>query len=90
MSTRADRIEAALRAAFQPDHLEVIDESALHAGHAGSSAAGETHYLVRMQAQQFAGASRVARSRSVHQALADEFASGLHALSLNLRSPGDA
>jgi len=89
MPTRAERIEAALRTAFAPAFLKVQDESAMHAGHAGASAAGETHYQVMMQSGSFAGQARLARSRAVHAALASEFASGLHALSLKLSAPGE-
>lgn len=87
--TRAKRIEAALRATFTPENLTVLDESAMHAGHAGAAPGGETHFQVTMQAQGFAGLGRLARSRAVHDTLADEFASGLHALALKLRAPGE-
>lgn len=89
MSTRASRIEAALRQHFAPDLLVVRDESHLHAGHAGASPSGETHYAVVMVAGGFDGQSRVARSRAVHAALAGEFADGLHALSLTLRTSSE-
>jgi stress-induced morphogen len=89
MTTRADRIEAALRRQFSPAVLMVRDDSHLHAGHAGASASGETHYAVTMVAGGFDGQSRVARSRAVHAALADEFANGLHALSLTLRTASE-
>jgi BolA family transcriptional regulator, general stress-responsive regulator len=52
--------------------------------------AGETHYHVAMTAGCLAGQSRLARSRAVHEALAAEFSSGLHALSLSLRTPEEA
>jgi BolA protein len=84
MSGRKARIEAALVAAFAPVELAVIDESAQHAGHGGARPGGETHYQVVMRAAAFMGQTRVARSRAVHEALAAEFASGLHALSLRL------
>ncbi len=86
---RAERIRTALETAFAPVSLEIADESARHAGHAGASAAGETHFNVAMVADGFAGVSRVERSRRVHAALADEFSGGLHALSLVLRSPDE-
>lgn len=88
--TRAGRIEAALRAAFAPAELRIEDESARHAGHAGAAPGGETHFAVRMVAASFEGMSRVARSRAVHTALVNEFSAGLHALSLNLRTPAEA
>ncbi len=89
MATRFERIETALRTAFQPAELAVVDESARHAGHAGAAAGGETHYQVVMESAAFTGMGRVARSRAVHAALAAEFSSGLHALSLKLRAPGE-
>jgi BolA protein len=88
-TTRAGRIEMALRSAFQPARLAVVDESAMHAGHAGAGPGGETHYQVSMESAAFAGLGRLARSRAVHTALAAEFACGLHALSLALRAPGE-
>ena len=89
MLTRQDRLRAALTAAFTPDLLEIVDDSARHAGHSGAAAAGETHYSVRMVSNAFAGQSRVARSRAVHAAVDFEFRDGLHALSLVLRSPSE-
>ncbi len=85
--SRSDRISAALAAAFAPVLLRVVDDSAQHAGHAGATAAGETHYTVEMVSAAFAGQARLARSRAVHAALQPEFDSGLHALSLRLDSP---
>ena len=87
MSSRADRITAVLRQTFNPARLEVVDDSARHAGHAGHAPEGQTHYLVLMVADSFRGQSRLERSRAVHAALAGEFASGLHALNLTLRTP---
>jgi BolA protein len=78
---------ALLRQQFAPEFLRIVDESARHAGHAGAAPGGETHYHVLMVALAFRGQSRIARSRGVHAALADEFAGGLHALALTLRTP---
>ncbi len=86
---RKQRIEAALQAGFAPTELRVIDESALHAGHAGAREGGQTHYQVMMVSDRFTSLGRLARSRAVHEALAAEFAGGLHALSLNLRAPSE-
>ncbi|MFM2150796.1 MAG: hypothetical protein RLZZ187_3102 [Pseudomonadota bacterium] len=87
MNRRADRIAAALAAAFPPAEVEVVDDSHRHAGHAGAAPGGETHYNVRVVSPAFAGMNRVARSRAAHEALAAEFASGLHALALTLKTP---
>jgi BolA protein len=87
---RAARIEARLTADFSPLHLAVTDDSARHAGHAGAQPGGQTHYSVLLVSAAFRGQNRVARSRAVHAALADEFAGGLHALALTLRTPEEA
>ncbi len=89
MLTRRERLRAVLTAAFAPTSLDVVDDSARHAGHAGASDAGETHYTIHMVSAAFAGQSRLSRSRAVHQVLDREFRDGLHALSLVLRSPAE-
>ena len=89
-ATRAERIRDILARDFAPTMLAVNDESGRHAGHAGNpDGRGETHYAVTMISARFAGLNRLARSRAVHEALAGEFAAGLHALSLTLRAPGE-
>jgi stress-induced morphogen len=90
-ATRAERIRAALTQAFAPTILQVEDDSARHAGHSGAPSGGQSHYSVLMVSLAFHGASRVARSRAVHEALAGEFGpaeeGGMHALALTLRTP---
>lgn len=83
------RIETALTEAFAPDHLEIIDDSALHAGHAGSPEGGESHFTVHITAAAFAGQTRVARHRLVNAALKDELAGPVHALAIKARAPGE-
>ena len=83
-------MQGLLHDAFTPTTLIVRDDSARHAGHAGASDAGETHFHVHLVSQSFSGLSRVARSRAVHTVLQSEFDTGLHALALELRSPEDA
>lgn len=90
MTSRADRIRTALEAAFAPAQVTVDDDSHRHAGHAGARPQGETHYTVAVISPAFAGQSRVARSRAVHDALAAEFADGMHALALRLATPEEA
>jgi len=87
MPQRADRIAALLTGQFAPTLLRVTDESARHAGHAGATPEGETHYAVLLVSPTFRDQNRLARQRAVHDALAAEFASGLHALALTLRTP---
>jgi len=82
LTSRTERIRAALQAAFSPGLLEIVDESHLHHGHAGAAPGGETHYSIRIQANALAGLSRVAKHRAINEALKAEFASGLHALAI--------
>lgn len=89
---RVGRMRLRIEQRFMPVALEIVDESALHAGHAGvaasrSAGSGETHFAMLVVSGSFAGTSRVQRSRLVHEVLAAEFAQGLHALSLTLRTP---
>ena len=79
-----------LNRAFAPTHLDVVDESRLHAGHAGHRGGGETHYRVHIVSAAFKGKSRIERHRLVNGALADELAGGIHALAIDARAPGEA
>ncbi|MFC3025789.1 MULTISPECIES: BolA family protein [Roseomonadaceae] len=88
--SRAERIAARLRETFAAAEVVVQDDSAQHAGHAGARPGGETHYSVRIVSPAFSGLNRVARSRAAHEALAAEFDTGLHALSLRLLTPEEA
>ncbi|MBK8544642.1 MAG: BolA family transcriptional regulator [Caulobacteraceae bacterium] len=83
--SRAERIETQLRERFSPVHFVLTDQSASHAGHAGARPGGETHYHLAMQAAAFEGLSRVARQRLVYDTLREEFDTGLHALTLDLK-----
>ncbi|MEM9063654.1 MAG: BolA family protein [Pseudomonadota bacterium] len=81
------QIESKLAEAFSPVMLEVIDESEQHRGHGGWREGGETHFRVRMVAASFAGQSRVARQRAVNACLAEELATTVHALAMELAPP---
>ncbi|HQT52824.1 MAG: BolA family protein [Phenylobacterium sp.] len=84
-----EAIQHKLTEAFSPTRLEIEDDSARHAGHAGASASGESHFNVIIQAQAFAGAPKVARQRMVYRTLAEELAGPLHALSVKALAPGE-
>lgn len=88
--SRADRLKEQLTRALEPFSIDVVDESHRHAGHAGARPEGETHYQVEIVAARFAGMSRVARHRLVHEIVHSEFENGLHALSLKLLTPEEA
>lgn len=79
----ADRMAQQLRATLQPTVLEVLDESAAHAGHAGANGTGfGTHFRVRIASPLFTGQTRVARHRLVYDALQEFIAQGVHAIAI--------
>jgi BolA protein len=83
MEPTAAQMEACLRERLQARTLEVLDESAQHAGHAGASVSGVgTHFRVRIASPLFTGKSRVARHRLVYDALQEFMAAGVHALAI--------
>jgi BolA family transcriptional regulator, general stress-responsive regulator len=83
---RASDLEAALRAALDPTQLEVEDQSAAHAGHAGAGPAGYgTHFRVAIASPRFEGLGRVAAHRLVYDALSHFIAAGMHALAIEIR-----
>jgi BolA protein len=83
---RRHRIETTLRQALSPQHLEVVDESALHAGHAGA-AGGAGHFRALVVSDRFQGQDRLTRQRMVYAALGDAMKSEIHALALRTLTP---
>ncbi len=78
-------IEQRLRERLAPQHLEVLDESHQHAGHAGANGTGfGTHFRVRIKSPRFDGQARVACHRLVYDALQDFIDQGLHALAIEV------
>ena len=80
-------IKDKLQRVFEPQTLDVIDESHLHAGHAGSHPDGESHFRVKIVSQAFVGKSRLDTHRMVNAALAEELKSRVHALAINASAP---
>lgn len=70
---------------FNPAELEVIDESARHAGHAGAHADGESHFKVKIVAAEFTGKPMVQCHRLINETLADELQTRVHALSISAK-----
>ena len=97
MSDAENFLRTRLQAAFSPQSLEIVDESRLHAGHAGANAAGAgSHFRVRIVAEAFDGLARLQRHRLIYRALRPEdgengvLGFGIHALALSALSPREA
>ena len=87
MTVSSQHIAAALSSALQPSALDVQDDSHLHAGHAGAREG--RHFSVKLVSERFTGLSRVARHRLVYDSLKPLIDSGIHALAIDARAPGD-
>ena len=93
----ASRLRESLAAALSPSELEVIDESHKHAKHAHvvaragtAGASGETHFLIKVTSERFAGKSRIDRHRMVNDIVAGEMSpDGGHAVAIEARAPGE-
>jgi stress-induced morphogen len=86
------RIREKLTKAFSPVRLAIENESHKHAGHAamkGAANTGETHFAILIVSEGFADRSRIERHRMVHEALAEELAGPVHALSVKAKTPGE-
>ena len=96
MTLKAD-IEENLQTALNPQRLEIINESHLHAGHHHTSdghhaqfdGEGETHFRVRIVSEAFAGKSRLDRHRAINAVLKPQLDAGLHALAIEASAPGE-
>ena len=86
----AESMRQKLEREFSPTLLEIVDESHRHAGHAGAREGGESHFAVEIVSEAFAGLSRIARHRLVHEVLAEELSGGVHALAISARTPQEA
>jgi len=69
--------------------MELKDDSHKHAGHAGASPSGETHYSLLIESEMFRNMSRVAAHQAIYKQLQTEFDTGLHALAITARAPKD-
>ena len=85
MNITAQALTQRLQERLNPVFLDVIDESAAHAGHVGANDSGlRTHFRVRIQSAIFTGQSRVSRHRLVYDALQEYIDQGLHALAIEV------
>ena len=85
----AAEIDKRLRQALAPTHLNVINDSDKHRGHAGHDGSGESHFTVEIEVPTFAGMNRLQRQRAVNAALGDLMRERIHALSIRARAPGE-
>jgi len=81
----AAQLRAALERAFAPRSLEIIDDSAAHAGHPGARSGG--HFRVTLVADAFRGRSALERHRLVYAAVAPLMNGAVHALNIDARAP---
>jgi BolA family transcriptional regulator, general stress-responsive regulator len=86
----AATIRSRLTAAFEPERLDLVDESARHVGHAGARPEGESHFRLEIVAEAFAGKSRLERQRLVYAALGELMRGEVHALSISALTPEEA
>ena len=82
--TLETEIHAAL-GQLAPEHLEVINESAMHSGHAGDDGSGESHWRVVIKAASLNDMSRIARHRAIHSALGQDIIGRIHALAIDIK-----
>lgn len=81
----ASEIESRLRAAFDVQELQIIDESEKHRGHAGYQDGGESHWQIVISSAAFDGMNRLARHRAIHAALGKDIIGRIHALAIDIR-----
>ncbi|PPR31336.1 MAG: DNA-binding transcriptional regulator BolA [Alphaproteobacteria bacterium MarineAlpha9_Bin2] len=86
-SERKNRIEQVIIKFLSPQYISIIDESALHEGHNSAPKGGESHFKIIIKSHLFSGKTRIERERMVQNLLAEEFKSGLHALTMSLDTP---
>jgi BolA protein len=89
MGSVTDSLREKLQRGLSPQRLDIVDDSARHAGHRPDHPEGESHFNVTIVSAEFAGLSRVERQRRVYALLADELAGPVHALQLTALAPGE-
>ncbi len=89
MGSVADYLEKHLTEAFSPSSLEVINESHLHAGHAGDDGTGESHFRIKIISSAFDGMSRIDRHRAINAVVQPKIDEGLHACAIEAKGAAD-
>lgn len=86
---KADLIKSRLEKALNPQHLEIINESGRHSGHAGDDGSGESHFKLIVVSSHFENMSRVDRHRHIHRLLGEDLNNAIHALSITALTPAE-
>ena len=89
MSERVDKIRSALQTSLQPEQLDIVDDSAGHAGHAGALQSGGGHFSAYIVAAAFAGKTAVQRHQLVYKALGELMQTDIHALAIKALAPDE-
>lgn len=90
MSNRIETIRSVLQEALAPLRLDIVDDSAAHAGHSGAMQSGGGHYSAYIVSEAFAGKSLVQRHQMVYQALGDLMKTDIHALMIRAHTPTES
>lgn len=85
----AEEMQELLEASFSPSALEIINDSAHHAGHAGDDGSGESHFTIVIEAAAFTDMTRLARQRAVIAALGDIVGQRVHAVAIKASAPSE-
>ncbi|MFL0357110.1 BolA family protein [Erythrobacter sp. GH1-10] len=85
--TIAEEMERLLTERFAPTKLDIINDSAHHAGHSGDDGSGESHFTVVIEAAEFSDMNRLARQRAVIAALGDIVGERVHAVAIKASAP---
>ncbi len=81
----APEIEQILREHLQPSHLQVINDSANHHGHAGDNHTGQSHFIIHITSPKFQGMTRIAQHQQIYKLLAGFMPKPIHALELHTK-----
>ncbi len=89
MTDRVERIRSTLEAGLAPVHLEIVDDSQAHAGHAGAMASGGGHFSALIVSAEFEGKSPVQRHQLVYRTLGELLRNDIHAFSIKAYTPSE-
>jgi BolA protein len=78
------KLKDILEKTFGAENVEVINESHLHASHAGSPQSGDSHFTITVRSKKFDGLSRIEQHQMINNVIAPLYHEGLHAISMQL------